>query len=1219
MATRISSLSRTTLCLLLLCVGAALVLGPSGCSCGRNNGGSGNDANGGSVSAPPPPAPGTPQYAQAVSAFYGGIIAVNVSASDVAVQNLTQATKLAPGEPMAWAGLGLAYLSLKSPDLTQAAAAIEKAVAMQPNNSAIVMLQGVLEQKRGNTAQATTLLRRSVSLDSTSVQSLFLLDRLLEATPNSEKERADIHQKLLAAQPESIVFQVFALMDAAEGGDLNRMRTLADRLKQHSDLFVPNARSYFAELEKALQGNDAPSARLAAGHFRNVMKDSPAWKQAYGSLPVENANKLNIRLPEKPLVMQAPSPTPSVADSGLTFAPKPLPGAGNGKWSLARTFTLVPEISAEMESSYVSSGHSIKKRAESPVASLLANGTSVQLTEVTGKPIQTLPFPGGPAAIAPSPNSVLIQDFTYDFLPDIALAGAGGFRLYEQTQQHTFTDVTLRTKLPASITKGTYTGAWAVDIEADGDLDIVLGAAMGPATVLQNNSDGTWEPTHPFAGIEGVRAFAWGDFDNDGDGDAALIDGQGRLAVFENLRGGKFRRWQNLPANLSNVTAISVADPTRRGAMDLVALLETGSIVRLSLRADRSGWDQEEIALRTEAAKDGAARLLWSDLDNNGAVDLIVSGDSGTRVFLGNPQGKLDPLTTALDARVWNADETTANGLPDLIGIDLQGKPVRLVNGSQKGYHWLELRPRAKFLAVDEQGHESGDNRINPFGVGSEAAIRAGLLYQKITVNGPDIHIGLGENAQADAVRLLWTNGSSQAEFAQDLKTNTAFIISQRILDSSCPWLFAWDGKQMRLVTDCIWRSPLGLRINAQGTAGIGQTQDWVKIRGDQLVPHDGYYDLRITAELWETHFFDYLALATVDHPVDTDIWVDERFSVPQQPPLKIYTTTKARPILRATDDTGKDVTATVKERDGRYLATFGVGQYQGVTRDHYVQVDLPPDAPVDKPLALIAMGWLHPTDSNINLALSQGHHTPPQGLRLEIPDGRGGWKVAKPGLGFPEGKIKTIFLDLTGLFASGIPHQVRLRTNLEIYWDYIAWATILPDATSRQEKRLNPSVADLHFRGWSALQPTDSTQPDMPDYDRLSGTAQRWLDLEGYYTRFGDVLTLLHGIDDRYVIMNSGDELSLRFPEQKPPVAGMVRDYVLIGDGWVKDGNFNTAFPTTVIPLPDHNLHDYVKPPTTLQEDPVYRRHADDWKNYQTRYVQTGEFLNALKPYIGK
>ena len=61
----------------------------------------------------------------------------------------------------------------------------------------------------------------------------------------------------------------------------------------------------------------------------------------------------------------------------------------------------------------------------------------------------------------------------------------------------------------------------------------------------------------------------------------------------------------------------------------------------------------------------------------------------------------------------------------------------------------------------------------------------------------------------------------------------------------SCPWLFAWNGKEMGFVTDFIWRSPLGLRINAQATADVQMTEDWVRIRGDQLAPRNGQYDLR--------------------------------------------------------------------------------------------------------------------------------------------------------------------------------------------------------------------------------------------------------------------------------------------------------------------------------------------------------------------------------------
>ena len=122
-------------------------------------------------------------------------------------------------------------------------------------------------------------------------------------------------------------------------------------------------------------------------------------------------------------------------------------------------------------------------------------------------------------------------------------------------------------------------------------------------------------------------------------------------------------------------------------------------------------------------------------------------------------------------------------------------------------------------------------------------------------------------------------------------------------------------------------------------------------------MPHDGYYDLRITGELWETYYYDYLKLMTVDHPAGTEIFTDERFVVP---PVKLAITTVAtpHPIASAVDDNGhgrdRRSSATL---DGKYLDTFGRGQYQGVTRDHYVEVDLGDDAPASGPLWLIATG----------------------------------------------------------------------------------------------------------------------------------------------------------------------------------------------------------------------------------------------------------------------
>jgi hypothetical protein len=459
-------------------------------------------------------------------------------------------------------------------------------------------------------------------------------------------------------------------------------------------------------------------------------------------------------------------------------------------------------------------------------------------------------------------------------------------------------------------------------------------------------------------------------------------------------------------------------------------------------------------------------------------------------------------------------------------------------------------------------------------------------------------------------VRIVWPNGSVRAEF--ELQADQEIVTEQRI-KGSCPYLFAFNGKQVEFVKDAVpWSSAIGLRINTLGTAQVEATEEWYKISPQELVPHDGFYDLRITAELWETYYYDYLGLMVVDHPVGTEIYVDERFVIP---PAKLAITSTATPhkIVRAIDDNGQDVSDIVSTLDGRYLDAFGRGQYQGVTRDHYVEVDLGDDAPTKGPLWLIAKGWMHPTDSSINVAIGQGHHDTARGLSLEVPDGHGGWTVANANLGFPAGRKKICLVDLTNVFKPGTPRRLRLRTNLEIYWDSMEWAPGLPSAPLH-ETRLDPTVADLHYRGYSVMNQANPSSPEIPDYNHFEGSKQRWRDLTGYYTRFGDVRELLSRIDDRYVIMNSGDEMTFRFAEQPPPPAGWVRDYIIVGDGWIKDGDYNSEFSRTVQPLPYHARKLYDQPPGRLEDEWVYRHHPEDWQNYHTRYVTPDVFQNALK-----
>ena len=441
-------------------------------------------------------------------------------------------------------------------------------------------------------------------------------------------------------------------------------------------------------------------------------------------------------------------------------------------------------------------------------------------------------------------------------------------------------------------------------------------------------------------------------------------------------------------------------------------------------------------------------------------------------------------------------------------------------------------------------------------------------------------------------------------------------VVSEQRLKGSCPWVFADNGSGMQFVTDFLWRSPLGLRINAQDTAGVTQTEDWVKIGGDQLAPRNGMYDVRITAELWETHFVDHVSLIAVDHPADVDVFVDERFAK-ETPRLAVHAMRTPHPVAHAWDDRGTDVTESVSKRDGRYLATFPLGPYQGVATDHYVDLELGREIPPDGRLWLVANGWIYPTDSSINVAIAQGSQPQPRGLSLQAQDDTGRWIVVDPDLGFPAGKNKTILLDLGHVVRAGVKHarRLRLRTNLEVYWDWLAIAEPVPNDMFRTS-RLQAARADLQYRGYSQTRVSGHSAPELPIYDKVGNVTERWRDLAGYYTRFGDVRELLEGVDDRYVIMNAGDELRLLFPAALAPGSGWTRDFVLVGDGWVKDGDFNTSFSKTVLPLPAHDRPNYeaATGASEIEDDPVFRRHPQDWQNFHTRFVSPDAFLSGLR-----
>ena len=1120
----------------------------------------------------------TDVYRETARQFYLGLASLEVGLLVDAVTQFETAAALAPTEPAIPANLAVAHLRLG--EEAPAVEALQTARALAPEDGRLALLAGLVARFGGRFEEAVTEFRAAVGFDPELLQARYALAQELQQQPSGAALDEAQRQltEILARRSDNLPVLVEHVRVAADRGDATAVTDTVALLNEVAVGWPAPAMGQLARLLEVADTGQLAEAATATALLRNVLLRLGAYQDGLAEVTVDPelvATPLDrfLRLPPPP---SGASPS----DETLTFVIEPL---------AAPAAPAAPEAPAGAQTTVLAVQASI-----TPTVTILAS-TGDRVEVPGGAAVAAYPGGGAPA----TGPGLLAADWTNDFRKDLALAGATGLRIFTQDPDGRFVETTPAPDTFPDLDQPAF-GVWAADLEMDGDLDLVVALRDDPPQVLRNNGDGTWADGPQFAELDAVRGFAWGDLDLDGDPDAVLVDRSGVAAFYENRQAGQFRAWPSpeLPAPL---LAVTLGDLDVDGRLEVLGLDTAGDIWRVFRRGE--DWDRARVAEWSRPLTDdpGRYRLLVADLDNNGAADLMATGPSGTDVWQMDAAGPR-PLEVGAEVEVFSIADLDGDGRLDLVGVQ-DGGPVRMLGRGEADYHWQVVRLRALEAA--------GDQRINAFGVGGEIDVRAGLLVQKQLLSGDPVHFGLGDREQVDVVRVAWPNGVVQAEFPT---TVDQAIEAEQRLKGSCPWLFANDGEAVRFVTDFLWRSPLGLRINAQDTAGVTQTEDWVRIGGDQLRPIDGEYDLRITAELWETHFFDHVSLMVVDHPETAEVFVDERFSATHPPALTLHSTATPGPVLAAWDDDGREMTDVVALRDGRYVASFERGAYQGVTRDHFLELEVGVDGEAP-PTRLLAYGWVYPTDSSINVAIAQGSHPAPRGVALEARTGAGEWVTVHPDLGFPSGKNKTVVVDLTDVPWHGPTQRLRLRTNLEVYWDWVAVADSPQTETIRTERVL-PVVADLRYRGFSRTRDAGPRGPEVPAYDALANTAPRWRDLVGYHTRFGDVRELLAEVDDRYVIMNAGDEIRLRFPAPAPPPSGWTRDFVLVGDGWVKDGDYNTGFSKTVRPLPSHADATYDTPPGELEQDPVYRRHPDDWRRFHTRYVTPSSFLSGLQRY---
>jgi hypothetical protein len=1081
-----------------------------------------------------------------------GLAALEENDLPEASKRFAEIRRLAPADPLGWADGAVA--AMRADDLGTARQLLAEALRLAGQDSRVLALEGARLELAGDSAGAAEVHARAAAAAPRDVASRWAAARLRSAGDATAKRRAvaDL-QAALEVAPANQFLLVRQLELARSTGDA---AAAASAHRSLAALVGGEARIDRAldEAKAAAEAGDSKTADLKYRVVENLLKATSRYQQARRDVE------------------------PGVVGIPLEEWSEPLASAAR-----AAAAEPVPVRFA---------------RRRDDVLDAIQGAAAVR---VAGKTARDLAF-------AASSGVRIVSPAAGGYRLSTEVAGSGGARdlavadVLNTGELDIVTPTALFSPSGGAFRKaplGTARGEAVIpfDVDSDGDLDLYVSDPAGDR-FLRNNLDGTFADVTERSGLpKGVssRGALAADLDRDGDADLVLLLPGGGFALYDNLRGGRLApRDAGLPKT-GAVASASAGDLDGDGRLDLVYAADGAAFV-VSNRRDGTFGEPRPLG------KSAAVRLL--DYDNDGFLDVLGLSATGPSSLRRNDgagrfaEAAVGALPSASSAESVDAD---GDGDLDLVFLDEKGGAALYANDGGNANAWID---------VTLEGLPTGSAKVNRFGYGSEMELKAQDLYVYRVAWRPVTRLGLGARRRADVLRIVWTNGVPQN--ALDPKVRAVLREVQQ-LKGSCPFLYAFDGARWHFVTDVLGRAPAGLLYDGVHQAPA-DTREWMVVPADLLRPLAGRLELDFTEELWETVYFDYVELRAVDRPAGVGLVPNEKMVPPPFPEKKLFTVSRPR-TPKATDETGRDRTAEIRDEDGVFLGGFTPTPYQGIVGAHDLVLELP-EARAAKAarVMLYLTGWIQYADTSINVSLSQRKDLSADGPVLDVPDGPGGWKAVIAPMGYPAGKTKTMPVDLSDVLDRSDP-RVRIRTNLAIYWDRIVYTVDDPPVPLRQTAV--PLVsAELSFRGFSRMTREHGEAPHLFVHDDVS-TEPKWADMAGLYTPFGDVRPLLTAVDDRYVVMKGGDSVRLVFDASKLPGLpdGWTRDWLFVSDGWEKDADKNTIAGQTVEPLPFHGMDDALYGELAFPDSPGHREFV---REYLTREGGPDEFRNAVKDTRG-
>ncbi|MDX2248162.1 MAG: FG-GAP-like repeat-containing protein [Bacteroidia bacterium] len=353
------------------------------------------------------------------------------------------------------------------------------------------------------------------------------------------------------------------------------------------------------------------------------------------------------------------------------------------------------------------------------------------------------------------------------------------------------------------------------DYDADGDLDMIVfgetphagAAGSGTRQTLLYKNNGAGRYSADVAGDifpELSQAWAdWGDYDNDGDLDLVMTGGASTgafAAVYKNVN-GTFEKEGLIEIQKVLGGSVAWGDYDADGDLDIVLTGSEGTNLYSKVyqnKGSRGGF--EELSF-TEAPllplKESMA--AWSDYDNDGYLDLLLTGDSTalsviprTKIYRYNALSSRFELGVNLPGvkqgqGIWG--DINDDGYADIVvagkfGASLADRTTRIYLNNKSGGFSLDVATSAHLKGVDEGaglafGDYDQDGKLDlaVMGRARDSAPRRTLsLYRNIDPNvnlTPGEPTNLSTVASADSVVFSWDAPAGGINYTYNLYVGT--------------------------------------------------------------------------------------------------------------------------------------------------------------------------------------------------------------------------------------------------------------------------------------------------------------------------------------------------------------------------------------------------------------------------------------------------------------